>query len=275
MKISGFMLLLFFCAIGSAHAQDGKVLFESVDSLVINADHVFIGTVKKHEKLDPNAPPKSTSAIFAIEECLKAPFLNPVSASKEQGLLIPKNYASLLARLEKKGSRLLVVSDLANQLNNRFIELDTEHPNAISADIRLLRDSESVIRVAREAISKAPKNVRRVHTFVLPAPESFTAEMNVGDLVYVTVPADERLEKKAFALVKSNSPTDRMKGLEAIRFFKSKENISKVRALLNDPRREEVNRPNQKTTYVYRVRKGGWNTLRTWGIEIEMPVIEE
>ena len=132
-----------------------------------------------------------------------------------------------------------------------------------------------MIRVAREAISKAPKNVRRVHTFVLPAPESFTAEMNVGDLVYVTVPADERLEKKAFALVKSNSPTDRMKGLEAIRFFKSKENISKVRALLNDPRREEVNRPNQKTTYVYRVRKGAWNTLRTWGIEIEMPVIEE
>ena len=46
MKISGFMLLLFICAIGSAHAQDGKVLFESVDSLVINADHVFIGTVK-------------------------------------------------------------------------------------------------------------------------------------------------------------------------------------------------------------------------------------
>ena len=148
--------------------------------------------------------------------------------------------------------------------------------NVLTADFRLLADDDSVIRAAKEAISRVPANVKRIHTLTLWKPESI--ELELGQPLKLNVPVDERLEKLTKGLLESKSPRDRIGGLEAIRYFKTEENIASARKLLADPYKTKLwdtQTAVLKPYYSYEVRSAAWNTFQSWGIAVDKPVIRE
>jgi len=280
MKNFALVLIFSFFAIASesANAQKGVTVIESIDCAVTNGDEVFIGTVKDY-KVDKKTG--LLSVEFGVDEVLKdfETFIDtdPLPPPTERDLLIRKTYAADLDQLKESKGRVLVCenkrgrSETSDEGHHTFFKIDSELP-LVSADLQLLRDSDSVIRTAKQVIANAPIYAKRVHTFCLPGPKSMSAEMGTDLRVSVRVPTDQRLEKKALALLLSETPEERLTGLDAIRFFKSKENIEKVRGLLNDPYKK-VSGSETKARFV--VREAAWLTLQKWGVELEKPVLEE
>jgi len=271
--------ILFFAFVAiasdSANAQSGIYDVTSIDCLVVNSDQLFIATVKDYQEPDSEKLQADFITVeFAIEEVLKDSDPAPLSRPK---FLLLKTRATDLAQLKEAETRLLVFADWENKRNNTFISLDFRGDRLplVTADFEVLRDSNSLIRATKEVIANAPLYAKRMHTFSLRGPDSLGPVFITGFgyfFVFVEVPTDQRLEKKALAWMQSKIPDERSTGLEAIRFFKSKENIAKVRGLLNDPYKE-VYGGEHKDCFV--VREAAWATLRDWRVESEKPVLEE
>ena len=258
----------------SAYAQPGYEIVESIESMVANADYVCIAKVIEYEEMEIDVFPRRFGVKFAIEERLKSPDPLTITAlSLVRKFRIPA-YAKVLAEWQKKGTRLLVATDWDNPDNNHVVELDTEHPKTVTADFQLLRDSESVIQLAKEVIETMPAHVKRIHTFQLAVPESLVSKMNAQQRVQLRVPADERLEKKAQAFLRSNSPRDRSVGLRAIRYFKTTHNIAAVRKLLDDPYTIEHD-AEEGRYHFYKVRSDAYDTLRIWAVKTEKPALRK
>ena len=129
-----------------------------------------------------------------------------------------------------------------------------------------------------------PAAVRRIHTFGLEVPREAVAGTKreeyykTGGYLSLSVPVDERLEKRARDYCRSESYRRREEGVRALRYFKSDENIARVKRLLNDPGWAYLYHAQENKgieVRIYGVRQEAYRTLRVWGIDVEMPVIRE
>ena len=97
-----------------------------------------------------------------------------------------------------------------------------------------------------------------------------------GGDTFVAVPIDERLEKRAQEYIRSKALWQREEGARALRYFKSKENTARVKALLNDPAWEVVRRATENRgieVRLYSVRQAAYETLKYWGLKANKPII--
>jgi hypothetical protein len=127
-----------------------------------------------------------------------------------------------------------------------------------------------------------PAAVKRIHTFDLEVPcEVFVGtkwEEKRGRRLSLRVPVDERLEKRALLDLGSRDDWLREQAVRALRYFKSDENITRVKKLLNDPGWAYRNYAEQNhgiEARFYRVREEAYRTLNTWGVGVEQPLVEE
>ena len=272
MKISGLVVVLLLIVTGSAHAQPGYTIVESLDSMVMNSDHVFIGKVKEFKEDDWDVRPRCYQVLFEVQESLK--IKDPLTPPAVK-LVLPSAGAADLAKWKTQSSRVLVASDWESKRNGKFIDLDAEHSNTLTAGFQLLPDGDSITRAAKEIIASAPAHVKRIHTFELKVPESIRAKMSIFDhAIFLRVPVDKRLEKKAQILMRSKVPHERTIGLRAIRYFKTKDNIATTRDLLADPFKQRHHATKQQFD-VYEVRKEAWNNFLVWGVEADKPILRE
>ena len=272
MKISGLVVVLLLIVTGSAHAQPGYTIVESLDSMVMNSDHVFIGKVKEFKEDDWDVRPRCYQVLFEVQESLK--IKDPLTPPAVK-LVLPSAGAADLAKWKTQSSRVLVASDWESKRNGKFIDLDAEHSNTLTAGFQLLPDGDSITRAAKEIIASAPAHVKRIHTFELKVPESIRAKMSIFDhAIFLRVPVDKRLEKKAQILMRSKVPHERTIGLRAIRYFKTKDNIATTRDLLADPFKQRHHATKQQYD-VYEVRKEAWNNFLVWGVEADKPILRE
>ena len=283
MKTATIIALGIFCFSASVHAQPGYISATSIDSVVANSDHVFVGTIQKYEKIERGDEfgASHLRVWFEIAETLKGPnslpFSGHVTTYPYVGFFHPfgqfEYFEQALAKVKKRGYQLFVA--VGGDKPYAFV-LQGNGSNVLTADFRLLADDDSVIRAAKEAISRVPANVKRIHTLTLWKPESI--ELELGEPLKLNVPVDERLEKLTKGLLESKSPGDRIGGLEAIRYFKTEENIASARKLLADPFKQKLwdtQTPGLKPYYSYAVRKAAWNTFRVWGITVDKPTLRE
>jgi len=254
----------------STFAQPGYISGTSLDSMVVNSDHVFIGTIRKFEKQEGKAGSNDRLLVwFAIEETLKSPqsvlASSPITTDPYTCFFQPlgqfEYYDIYLPKLIEKRSRLLVAvgGDIPFA-----IDLDDKGQKVLTSDFEILD------------VSRVPPNVRRIHTLTLWKPEAI--ELDLGQPVRLKVPVDERLEKRTHSLLASESPKDRIAGLEAIRYFKTDENIAKAKNLLTDPYQEkrwDTQTDDLKPYLSYLVRVAAWDTFRVWGIKVEKPVLRK
>ena len=285
MQTAGLKLVISFgvslIASVQAHAQPLVARTQSIESTVANADLVFIATLVNFRRAEQGNDRDGHKATIAIEETLKQ---KPFNDEPYRGLSlhIPRP-ASVLADWKERSSRLMVAYDEYAPEQTAVIELVPDKLEVMTADVKLIRDPESVIRLARDATNRLPANIKRVHTFELHVPREVVARTswetyyNTGGHLMLSVPVDQHLEKRAQDSVRSENPHRRGEGARALAYFKSDENMSLVRPLLDDPgiTYSQPAHDDEAGERVYGVRYSAYQTLKSWGIDVEKPVFRE
>jgi hypothetical protein len=258
-----------------AHAQPLFGRAESIESTVLNADIVVVGKLVTFggEPVDETG---RRPATIAVAETLKGEHGERLSLQLLHSV-------SVLTKWKQDAGLLLVAVQGDGPTGTRVIDLADKELAVLTADFTLLRKPEDVLRSARETILRLP-GVKRIDTFRLQVPAATVAGTKwqtyyqTGGYITLTVPVDERLEKRAREYIGSQSYRQREEGAQALRYFRSDENIARVKALLNDPgwaylKRAEEN--NGVEVRVYGIRQAAYDTLNYWGVKAKMPMIRE
>lgn len=254
---------------------------ESIESTVANADLVLVGKLVEFSGAKTDAR-QEHEATIAVESTLKE---NIFTGQPYQRLRVQVRYpVSVLSDWKDHSNRLLVAVMEDTPAEAKLIDLAQPGLEVVTANFTLLRDPEGVIRAARETVRRMPAPVRRIHTFGLQVPREAVAGTKwehyypTGGSLILSVPVDKRLEERAHDYVRSESYEKREEGARALRYFKSDENIARVRTLLNDPGWAYVYHAQENKgteVRIYGVRQEAYRTLRSWGLAVAVPMIRE
>ncbi|MEW4571399.1 hypothetical protein AB1L88_26290 [Tautonia sp. JC769] len=260
----------------SATATQAQPVFgdtESIESLAANADLVFVGTL---ETFKDQADPDGHEAAIIVEDTLKVP---RGECYTKLGARLP-GPASLLTRWEGEPHRLLVFVKEEDP-TAAVIDLADENLEVFTANLSVLRDRDLVIEAAREMVRETPVAVRRLQTFRLDAPRELLkgTRWETLDGLRVNVPVDDRLERRAIEALRSEDDFRRLEGIQALWYFKSDENVERLKPLLDDPasrfRPAEAGQYDGPGIRHYYIREEAYRTLTSWGVEVEPPVLRE
>jgi hypothetical protein len=164
------------------------------------------------------------------------------------------------------------------------LDLSPGSLEVLTADFRLLRDPEAVLRAARDAVRRPPAPVKRLHTFRMMVPRPIIAGTRwesyyeTGGYLTLSVPVDDRLEHRARDAIHSQSYLRREEGARALRYFRSDQNIVELKRLLNDPGWAYLRHPQENQgveVRLYGVRQEAYRALKLWGLDVEEPLIRE
>lgn len=259
-----------------ANAQPLFRHVDSIESTVANADLVFIAKIVElgvEIQADGNV---MSAATLAVEQRLK-PRLGEMHERFRVNFRKP---GAVLADWRDRAHRLLVAAGGELSGTAEAIDLADENLQVFSADLTLLRDPEAIIRLAKETVNRIPAAIKRLHTFNLALPNEVIegTEWVKWSGVFVSVPADERLEARALGYLDSDDYSRRHEGVLALQYFKADENIARLRRLLNDPGWGELRRAEENhgiEVRHYGVRYDAFRILKSWGIEAARPVFRE
>jgi hypothetical protein len=266
-----------------SHAQPLFGYAESLESTVANADLVVLGKLVEFEDAGQDDEREVHEAAIAVEETLKQDVftLEPYRRLRVH----VRGPASDLANWKVHAHRLLVaVKDDEAPNESTVIDLKRGEVEVLTADLQLLRDPDAVVQIARETVRRMPVPVKRIHTFALVVPRKtvvgtkWEKYYEAGGHLFLSVPVDERLEKRARDDIRSESYMNREQGVRALRYFKSDENLARVRRLLNDPGWAYLRHPEENhgvEVRLYGVRQEAYRTLKSWNVDVREPMIRE
>jgi hypothetical protein len=186
-----------------AHAQPLFGRTESIECTVANSEIVVVGKLVEFAGTEQADERGGRAATIAVEETLKGEHRDRLRVR----LFHP---ALALAGWKDRSSRLLLAAQGDPPAETGVVDLADKELPVLTADFTLLRKPEEVVRVAKETIRRLP-GVKRIATFRLVVPgEAITGtrwqqHYETGGYVTVTVPVDERLEKRAQEYVRSKS----------------------------------------------------------------------
>jgi hypothetical protein len=248
---------------------------ESIECTVANSEIVVVGNLVEFAGQEQADERGGRVATIAVEETLKGEHRDRLRVR----LLRP---ASVLAQWKDPSGRLLLAARGDPPAETGVIDLADKELQVLTADFTTLRKPEEVLRVAKETVRRMP-GVTRIETFRLVAPGEAVAGTRwekyyrTGGYVTVTVPVDERLEKRAHEYVRSPIYGQREEAARALRYFKSDENVARLKTLLNDPgwdlRRAEDNKGVE--VRIYGIREKAYETLKYWGVSAQKPTTRE
>jgi hypothetical protein len=159
-------------------------------------------------------------------------------------------------------------------------------PPIFAMGLDVLRDPDLILVAARAAALEGGE-AGRVEAHGLDLPRGFMQRSGrSGDANSLSVPIDRRLEKLARRLVespdsfltfsdRSEAGRLRLEGIRALRHFASEKNAALLRPLLKDPTSSIHEGPTGVKEKVYDVREAAYETLRSWGIAVDKPVLRE
>src|SRR5947209_1628677 len=264
------------------HAQPLFGHAESIECTVANADLVLVGKLVEFGGGGQAAERGRHEGTIDVVEVLKEGIF---TGEPYRRLRVNLSYpASVLASWKDRSRRLLVAVKEDAPDATSVIDLGDERLEVLTAGFTLLREPEAVIRVAKETVRRTPAPVRRLHTFGLAVPREAVAgtrwgkDYETGGHLVLSVPVDGRLEQRAQDYLRSESYQRREEGVRALRYFKSGENIARVRMLLDDPGWAYLRHAQENEgieVRIYGVRREAYRTLKSWGMDAEEPMIRE
>ncbi len=253
-------------------------LFDCADSIectVANSDIVLVGKLVEFGEEQARGD-QGREAKIIVEESLKVPFRE----SYDEGISVRLSCPESVLADWKDHSRRLLVAIGEQSPRATAIDLTPEKLEVLTEDFELLRDPADVIRIVKETVERMPPAVKRIHTFKLLVPHDVFAKTRSAKYhgMFLKVPVDERLEKKACEYLDSDDYSRRSEGVEALRYFKSDENSERLKAALKDPgwgylHHAEHNRGIE--VRYYGVRREAYRILKSWGIETQKPAFSE
>jgi hypothetical protein len=219
---------------------------ESLDAQALNCRYILVGTVVKVRAFDKGTG--LTAAVIHAEEWVKG---MGISENTEFEL---RADVEEVEKWRDGKARLMVFHDA------RPVVLSDPALEEWTADLRILRRPEDVIKAVRRAVRAAP-NVFGIETFTRMAPGR-------EDQLRVSVPADASLEKWALSTLKSSKDqVQRADAARALGYFRSDANIARLRELLTD---EGTVSTNEGELYLVRIR--AFYSLQMLGVDVPKPV---
>ncbi|RYG28404.1 hypothetical protein EON81_28585, partial [bacterium] len=258
---ASFMLCLL--AAGAWSQTTAAPPLESLDVKVLNARFIALGTLKE---FTAGVTLGAHRASLTISETLKGKPVKSlegeISASQPQ-----------LEEWMALSTRLLIFRDEDDKPSE---PMNLERPGlaVITADYKPLSDPVEILRYVKNVIRRWPEGKAPSVRLRLPPEGVALSWGSVGLLV----PADERLEAYAVAEIRSKDPQRRTVGIDALRPFKSKANIDRLRLLLKDPTFTIVQAPEEYRGVElreYPVRERAYDVLREWKVEVPKLVLRE
>jgi hypothetical protein len=245
------------------HAQ--YPLSPTIDLIVGEADQVVVGRILNTGSTTRDEEGRRRGTIvLAVEKTLKGdqvrgPLDLPIPNWDSWN---PGGFYPATADPLPYADRLLVASLHAGAGPARImaVDLDAASLAVMSADLVVLKNSAEVLVAVEDELRRLPARGKRIDFFEWPA----RADNVKGDPFYgyrVILPVDERLEKRAHAILHTESDEERPIAINALRFFKSDENVHLLMGALSDP-------DNSIRRYAYQVLKG-------WGVDAAEPVTHE
>lgn len=243
-----------------AFAQPLIDVVPSIDSLVINADYVYVGKIIKVRDEPIPGGSNMPGFSFEVEEYLKTPMKEELTPQIKRRAMFVTPPTAKYKDWMNRSSRLLIISDVSSPYQPVVIELAPNKPDIFTADFKLLHDPDEIIKAAKDAIERTPSNVRRVytHSLMVPRDKYKGTRWEGGDGLMVEVPADAQLEKWALESIHDESPLTRFRATQSLRYFKSERNAKLIAKLLEDP--------------ASNVREAAQNILRRWETEARPPL---
>jgi len=252
-------------ALGVA-AQDGPRHVPNLDAMVVTATDVMVG--RYVETFSPVVTAAGRTWTFVVEKKLKGDASDPTPALVK----VPK---ATLDAWKTKGHRLLVVYGIGEGLPS-VIDLSAPDLKVLRADLTVLRDAGSIIAAADYAI-RTHSGISEIETF-LRTTSPPTAGMlfpgvncvpeNAYSLCPVTkVPVDAALEEWAVDGIQSEHVWERAEAAGALGHFRSDANITRLKALLDDPGLQ----PHAADGSVYLVRRRAYEALASMGVHVPEP----
>ena len=263
-------------ASAAAKAQPIGSGTRSIDATVANADLVLVAKIEKvgdEKRVDGREVCKAT---IAIQETLKKDLFQDEPHRRMQ-MEMPFS-AVVLADWQERSCSLLIAYD-GYARHATVIDLTDEKLKVLTADFKLLRDPAAVIKAAKEALRLTPATIKRIHVFRLDVPRAVLAGTSWEEFGYfkLEVPVDQRLEKRTHEYLRSKDYGRRSEAARALRFFPSEGNIALAKTLLDDQTYGIFHPPDKNgiEERYYGVRAAAYQALKTWGVEVEQPVIRE
>jgi hypothetical protein len=272
--------LLLAVSMPTAQAQPSFYRAMSVETMVLNSDVVLVGRV-----VDVSEEKNFNEATIAVEGTLRG------KHQARKHVRFPDNIWQLgvgaydvkdLRKLQVDAPRLLVAirGEPAAQVCGMIYLTDqnmrTGGADAVyKADLSTLKNPAELLRVVKETLRGSP-GVKRIDTFQLTVPIK-GGYYDRGGSTTVEVPVDGSLEEKAITYLASKERWRRTEGVAALKYFKSDENVARLKEMLSDAAYIRVTAESNFGVEVrcYTVRKAAFVTLQYWGIAVKEPVVEE
>ena len=233
--------LLLAVSMPTAQAQPSFYRAMSVEAMVLNSEVVLVGKL-----VDVSKEEKFNEATIAVEDTLRG------KHQARQHVRFPDNIWQLgvgaydvkdLRKLQVDAPRLLVamrgepaqVCGLIYLTEQNLAEqnMRTGGADAVyKADLTTLQKPADLLRVAKETLRSSP-GVKRIDTFPLTVPIK-GGYYDRGGSTTVEVPVDGSLEKKAIPYLASKERWRRTEGAAALKYFKSEENVARLKEMLSD-----------------------------------------
>ena len=249
-------------------AQDGPRHVPNLDTMVINASEVMVGRFV--ETFPSNATGPRRTWTFVVEQKLKGDLRDPAQ-------VLMKVPMATLDAWKTQGHRMLIVNSMREGVQS--VDLSAPGLRVLKADLTVLQDAGSIIGAAHEAI-RSHSGDDAVETFLrtlppatvrtlLPGFRASCVPENSYSLCPLTkVPVDEALEQWAVEAIHSNQAWERAEGAKALRHFPSDANITRLKALLDDPGlQSHVDGP------FYLVRRSAYEALNGMGVRVPEPAV--
>lgn len=269
---------IFWILATPAQAQPIVARADSIESMVINADLVFVARLVKIGDAQKIEGRDVYNTTIDVEQNLKQEVFNDEPYDRVQ-VEIPRDLA-VLNDWKESSRRLLVLYDSQEHYATNVIELVPGKMEVMQADFTLLREPDEVIRAAKQALERTSPAIERIHTFSLYVPrERITGtQWEKYHGLILNVPVNTQLEKRAIEFTSSENYLEREQAARALRYFKSDDNIARLKSLLSDPGWAYFRHPENNNGIEvrhYGIRKEVYQTLKSWGVEVEKPVIRE
>jgi len=254
---------------------------QSIDLPAVNSKEIFTGSLIDFGARNDQTGRSDLS--IEVTESIKGELRGRVHLhvfSPEQDLL----------RWKRLGSPLLVAMPGDARQEPTIIDLSDDNLAVFTADLKLLRTSEDVLRVMRERVRKSSgvKNIDEYTRHVpvsqiegkLPAQRTSGSFSRIGQLetIALRVPVDERLEKYGQKLVTSKSLGERIQGIDIIRRFNTPGNIDRLKQMLSDPAWTWTFNSTTNKTIAYSinsVRLSAFEALQSMGVSCPRPFAED
>jgi hypothetical protein len=245
----------------------------SLDYIVANADQVIVGRiVEVGSATRDNYGEYQQQIVLAVEETLKGDRDQRLPLVLAHDLWRPQ-FDAELPLSDPAGSsflphRLLVAvrKKSAYPPEVDAVDLDSDKLSVVTADLELLSNSVDIVQAAKAEVRRIPVRPKEGEYFNwLPMHDYDSLKGTHYDGCGIYVPVDKRLEDRALALLRAPNETledighTHSMAVEALRFFRSDENIRLLTGLLSAPDNS--------------TRQAAYGVLKGWGLDVTAPAV--